>query len=110
MVDKRFAQKLKYFRTKAGLRQEQLALDVGVSTTAISHMELGDTYPSMETFLKIVNCLHISPNDLLMDIIETHEDNRANELLQEIGKLDDMRRQEIYAVLDTMLNFSQKQQ
>jgi transcriptional regulator with XRE-family HTH domain len=52
-------------RGRQRLTQEKLGQIVGVGTTHISHIETGSTMPSMETFVKILNALDCSADELL---------------------------------------------
>ena len=42
------------------ISQEKLAEIVGVGTTHISHIETGNTVPSIKVFVAIINALHIT--------------------------------------------------
>ncbi len=52
-------------RNRQRLTQEKLGQIVGVGTTHISHIETGSTMPSMETFVKILNALGCSADEIL---------------------------------------------
>ncbi len=52
-------------RSRQRLTQEKLGQIVGVGTTHISHIETGSTMPSMETFVKILNALDCSADEIL---------------------------------------------
>lgn len=56
-------------RTKQNISQEKLAEMVGVGTTHISHIETGNTIPSIKTFVAIINALNISSDELLRNHI-----------------------------------------
>ena len=48
-------QKIRKFRKSCGLSQEQLAEEVGISTTHLSHIETGNTKLSLPVFVKIAS-------------------------------------------------------
>jgi len=52
-------------RTAQNISQEKLAEMVGVGTTHISHIETGNTVPSIKTFVAIINALNLSSDELL---------------------------------------------
>lgn len=52
-------------RLSKKMTQEQLANAVDVGTTHISHIETGNTIPSLQTFIAIVNVLGCSADELL---------------------------------------------
>jgi transcriptional regulator with XRE-family HTH domain len=56
-------------RTRQSISQEKLAEMVGVGTTHISHIETGNTVPSIRTFIAIVNALNLSSDELLRNHI-----------------------------------------
>ena len=56
-------------RTKQSISQEALAEKVDVGTTHISHIETGNTIPSLKTLIAIINALNLSADELLRDHI-----------------------------------------
>lgn len=49
------------------LTQEQLAEKVGVGSTHISHIETGNTIPSLKLVLSIINTLGVSADEILCE-------------------------------------------
>jgi transcriptional regulator with XRE-family HTH domain len=62
-------QRIRAERTKQKISQEKLAEMVGVGTTHISHIETGNTIPSMKAFIAIINALNLSSDELLRNHI-----------------------------------------
>lgn len=62
---KYISKKIKEYRLKNGLTQAELAEKIDLSTKQISRIEVGDFYPSLNTFLKIVEVLKINLNDFI---------------------------------------------
>ena len=62
---KGFGEKLKELREKSGLTQKQLALQIGVSKSAISQYELQERIPSPIVIIKIASVFHVSSDYLL---------------------------------------------
>lgn len=60
-------QKIKNLRYEAGLTQEQMAEMCEISTSFLGHIERGTRKLSLETAVKIANCLHVSMDVLIMD-------------------------------------------
>lgn len=52
-------------RLAKGMTQEQLANEVGVVVTHISHIETGNSVPSLKTLINIINALDCSADELL---------------------------------------------
>ncbi len=61
-----FGKNLRAVRSRRRITQEQLGKAVGVGTTHISHMETGNSLPSMRIFLRLLEALDCSADDLLM--------------------------------------------
>ena len=57
-------------RKKQNISQEKLAEMVDVGTTHISHIETGNTVPSIKTFIAIINALNLSSDELLRNHIQ----------------------------------------
>mgnify|MGYP004548316243 FL=1 len=62
---KELGKKIRELRSENNMTQQQLGEKIGVGTTHISHMETGNTLPSMKTFLRIVDTFDCSADELL---------------------------------------------
>lgn len=60
-------QNIKTLRSEAGLTQEKMAKICEISTSFLGHIERGTRKLSLETAVKIADCLQISMDALLMD-------------------------------------------
>jgi transcriptional regulator with XRE-family HTH domain len=103
MVDERLGKKIQYFREKAGISQDELAAHVGVSVTSISNIERGANYPSFENFIKILNYIKASPNQVMFDIVDNAQISKASELWDRIKKLDNAKRQKLFRIVQIFL-------
>ena len=56
-------------RKKQKISQEKLAEMVEVNITHISHIETGNTIPSIKAFITIINALNLSADELLRNHI-----------------------------------------
>lgn len=66
MIDyKDIGQRIRAVRLSKKMTQEKLAEAVGVGVTHISHIETGNTIPSLQVFIDILNTLNCSADDLL---------------------------------------------
>ena len=85
-----FIQNLKYYRKKLGVRQLDLALEIGKSSNYINSIENGKYFPSPETIEQISQVLKIDPMQLFdknnpeTDTNKTFNNSRLAEL--EIAK------------------------
>ncbi len=65
MVDyKSIGMRIRAFRQEKKLTQEQLAEAVGVGVTHISHIETGNSIPSLQVMVDIINALGCSADEL----------------------------------------------
>ena len=58
-------ERIKYLRELRQLKQEQLAERVGVTKQTVSNWENGNMMPSVDTFLRIADFFHTTPDFLL---------------------------------------------
>jgi len=73
-LKRQFGIRLKELRTKAGIKQEQLAKKIDIAVRNLSKIETGITFPSSETLEKIINALDIPPKELFdFEHQEKHE-------------------------------------
>jgi transcriptional regulator with XRE-family HTH domain len=56
---------LRKLRLKAGLTQEQLALEADIRRTYVSLIELGQNQPTVNTIFKLARALKISPSKFI---------------------------------------------
>lgn len=76
-------------RTKQNISQEKLAEMVGCGTTHISHIETGNTIPSLKTFISIINALRISSDELLRNHMDKVKHVLEGEVAELIRDCDD---------------------
>ena len=66
MVDYRdIGSRIRAVRLDQKMTQEQLAEAVGVGVTHISHIETGNSIPSLQVMIDIINALGCSADELL---------------------------------------------
>lgn len=63
----KIGEKIRKYRKAMGLSQEQLAEQVGISTTHMSHIETGNTKLSLPVLVDIATSLEVRTDDLLFD-------------------------------------------
>ena len=57
-------QRIKSFRQKANISQEELAEKVGISRISMSNYERGERIPAVDVFACIANALNVSMDEL----------------------------------------------
>lgn len=94
----KFCEKLKEARTRAGLKQEELAKTLGVSLRTITNYESGERYPKKrEIYYKLAELFHTEENyflnedeDFLLTAVEKYGSKgakQARELMEEVSGL-----------------------
>ncbi len=61
-----FGLALRQFRKKAGLTQEELALEAGIERNYVSLIELGRNQPTVSVIFKLASALNIKPSKLIV--------------------------------------------
>lgn len=89
-------------RLSKGITQERLAEMVEAGTTHISHIETGNTIPSMKTFIAIVNALDISADELLCDNVVKSKAVFQNEIAKETEDCSEKEIRVIAAMVKSM--------
>lgn len=93
--------KIRVMRKERKMTQEELAESVGVGITHISHIETGNSIPSLQVLVGIINTLGCSADELLcIDVKEAHE-NCQNWLTDLVA---DCSLDEIKIISDTLLS------
>ena len=87
-LDKKFiGQKLKEFRKKANLSQEQIAEGAGLAEKHYGRLERGTCMPTLETFFKLIEFLKVPISEFGIRIDEGRQKKRE-ELIKEIYLLN----------------------
>jgi len=90
---------LKNARKRANMKQSQLAEMVGISEKHLSKIETGKNYPSLDNFLKMIQILNISYEELGLNIRKT-EFRQKEEVVKIINSSS---QKEIEAYLDLII-------
>lgn len=65
--------RIKKYRIKTHLTQEQLSDKIDVATSTIAHAESGTSKPSLPLLIKVANALNVSLDQLLCDSLPVAE-------------------------------------
>ena len=100
MIDYRdIGARIRTVRQSRKMTQERLAEAVGVGVTHISHIETGNTIPSLQVMVDIINALECSADELLCIEVEKarpYYDSWITKLLADCNS------QEIKLITDTV--------
>lgn len=101
-------QKIKEYRKKSGLTQEELAERIGLSTSYYSAIEQGMSFPRLENLIAIINGIGASADQIFADVIDNACETRASELSESIKDLSIEEKRRILNVVETMVRDAQK--
>ena len=104
MNNSSIGKKIRQAREGRGWRQEEVAERLGLSVTYTGMIERGEKVPKLETFIRIANVLEVSADQLLSDVLKVGYNIKSSMLSEKIEKLSQQDREQIYRVLDAMLN------
>lgn len=90
-------QRIRKYRKAYNLSQEQLAEQIGISTTHMSHIETGNTKLSLPVFVDIAKALSVHTDELLYDIPQINKTPLKQELLD---ILDSCSQNDMYLLTD----------
>lgn len=81
--------RIKEYRLKNELTQEKLAEMIGVGVSHISNLEVGNTTPSLSTFINLAIALHVSTDSLLCDSLRESQPTGNEKNLVIVEACDD---------------------
>lgn len=81
--------KINQLRKLSGMTQEQLAEKLNVSRQTISKWESGNTFPDLESVVKLSKMFHVSLEDLLMEAdVDLTNKNEERITLEDLMKIN----------------------
>lgn len=90
-------------RIVRGMSQEQLAEDTRLSVSYIGMIERGEKIPRLETFLRIINTLEVSSDEVMKDVVRVGYQIRMSEYTERIRELSERDQKRVYDLLEIML-------
>lgn len=96
--------RIKEKRLEKSWSQEVLAYEADLSTIYIGMIERGEKLPRLETFLRIIDCLDTTPNEILADLFSDKCDAKISTYKQRIKQLSVREQNKIYKILDAFLD------
>ena len=100
-----YGKALRNLRDKNHLTQDDVAQLTGFDTKYISQVETGVYMGTIKTMLKFCEAFHVSPNDILADLINsTNVNNEMEKFYKDFSKLSKRDKENVYALIKSMLS------
>lgn len=103
MDAKLVGKRIKEYRIKAGLTQEELAERVGISPNYLSAVERGVKLVRLDKLVYVINEINCTADDILIDVINKSYEKKTSALLDTISTLPEHEQKRIYEVLNTLI-------
>lgn len=104
----RIGERIQACRKKLGLKQETLAEKVEISPNYLSAIERGVKIPKLDTFIRIINALEVSADEILVDVINAGTRIKSTQLDEKLNKLPIGERRKILKILEVLVDESIK--
>lgn len=92
-------QRIRAARIKKGLQQYEVAELAGLTASHMSHIETGQTKPSLPTVVKIANVLSVSLDELVCDSIDQSMHVHDLRIAEELSDCDSTELQSIFEII-----------
>lgn len=108
---KSFGKIVRKLRIERKLSISTFAEQVGICRNYVSQIESGDKLPSFETLLLICNVLDVTPNDLLVDYVDSNKnlEIRSEQIELQLRGLNTEQRKHVQAMIATEVEFLKRQ-
>jgi len=104
MFDKeQFGKKIKYFRQRQGLTQEQLSEMANISFSYLTYIESGRNKPTVDVIINLLNALNINYSELTDD--SSYNNELTISLLEKYNNLDEKGKNLMLVILTKLLTF-----
>ena len=100
---KSIGRNIRHFREAANMSRESFAELLDISVSYLSALERGEKLPKFETYIRIVNTLGVSSDDLLADVLTVSHELKASELSLKLKHLPVGEQRRILNVVETMI-------
>lgn len=99
----KFGKRVKENRVKRHMTAEQFSESVGISVSFLREIERGNKKPNIENFVKIVNALGVSSDDLLCDSIDNDKPLVLNKVTEKMKSMSSEQVGLVEALVDTII-------
>lgn len=103
MDSKSLGRQLKAYRAKKRWSLSRCSENTGVSIRYLADIERGDKVPKLETFIRILNALEASADDVLQDSLVMGYEIKSSQLLKRLESLDSRERKQVLEIFEGIL-------
>lgn len=95
---------IKKARLSKSWKQDELAEKTDLSIAYIGMIERGEKIPKLETFIRIINVLGVSADEMLEEVINTGYKVRMSKYIDKLDKLSGEDRRKILDIMEIMMS------
>lgn len=103
MNSESMGKQIKAYRAKSGLNLEKCAEKIGISTRYLADIERGDKVPKLETFIRIINVLNASADEVLQDSLVVGYKTKSNDVIRKLDALDTVQRKQALDIFENVI-------
>ena len=100
--------RIQKYREKAGMTQEVLAEQVGVSWNHLGAIERGVKTPKLETLVRIINVLEVYADDVMLDVLRVGRKAQCTRIEEKLQRLPKEKQDKILRILDFLIEEEEK--
>lgn len=100
--------RIQKYREKAGMTQEVLAEQVGVSWNHLGAIERGVKTPKLETLVRTINVLEVSADDVMLDVLRVGRKAQCTRIEEKLQRLPKEKQDKILRILDFLIEEEEK--
>ncbi|WP_337098658.1 helix-turn-helix domain-containing protein [Paenibacillus sp. YIM B09110] len=111
VIGKVIGERIRIFRKRKGITQEELAHRASFSTSYISDVERAEKSPTIESLIRITDALGITLEELFANAQskrKTKEADTVDSIINKVNNLPLSELQTVNNILDLLLNFREK--
>ena len=103
MDSKSLGRKIRAYRAKHGWDLNECSEAIGISSRYLADIERGDKTPKLETFIRILNTLSASADDVLQDSLTVGYEAKSNDILKKLDCLDTSHKKQALEIFDSVI-------
>jgi len=107
-MNKKIGNRIKEYRKKRGMTQEELSEMLELSTHYYSSLERGNYNIKPDTLVKIMNILDCSADEIFCDVVNKSSTVKSNQISEMLNKLPLEEQNKIFDVIETMIKNASK--